>query len=419
MRFETKFYLDQRTNKVTGKKSVKDCPVRFSFNFDGQRFMSTTGLKADEKQWSSDKQQFKSGASNADSKNETLKAIANELEHIYLEAKNEGKTPTQEYIKNVYRKKGEPLTFFEYFNEFTQTAGKVNAWSLSTYQKFTTLKKHLEAFEKAKNVKLNFASVNRDFYQKLFTYFVEIGHRNSTIKKTIKNLNWFLGWCMKSKKIEIPGYKDFEIKDKTQSTQGNPENIIFLKPTEFLKMYEANIPDLRLSRVRDIFSFMCATGLRFSDYDSLTKDSFADGVLKLTTQKTADSLEIPLNSFALEILEKYNYSLPKISNPKLNLYVKDLSKLLEFDRLITKVYIKNGQTVRETSTLSNVITTHCARRTFISLSVFLDMNTEIIMRFSGHHSHKMMEAYTGITDHQKRTEMNRFNSENLKSKLSK
>lgn len=416
MQYKTNFYLDRRKDEK-GKQQTNDIRIRLSFNFGNERFGTSTGLKANLNQWNDKTQRFKNSATNNIEKNKTLDDIADRLEGIYLKILNSGSVVTPQAIKEVYQSKGNVKTFFEYYNEFTQTEGTLNAWSLSTYQKFKTLKIHLQNFEKAEALTLNFSMVNRDFYQKLFMYFAGIGHRNSTIKKTFKNVNWFFAWCMKSKKIALPGFKDFEIKDKTQSTQGKHENIVFLRPDEFLKMYEANIPDLRLSRVKDIFSFMCATGLRYSDFDGLTKDSFSNGVLKLTTQKTADPLEIPLNPFALAILEKYSYSLPKISNPKLNLYVKDLAEVLEFNRTVTKVYIKNGETVRETSTLAKVITTHCARKTFISLSVFLDMNTEILMRFSGHKSHEMLEVYTGFTDQQKRSEMDKFSPENLKKRI--
>jgi integrase len=413
MSYEIRFYLEQR------KDRVNDVPIRFSFNFGGQRFMSTTGIKADVKQWSKSKQQILSGATNSEAKNEALKTIRNQLERIYLDATNEGKAVTPDYMKEAFRKKGEPLTFFDYYNEFTQTAGTLNAWSLSTYQKFKTLKIHLQNFEEVENYKLEFSKVNRDFYQKLFMYFVGIGHRNSTIKKTFKNVNWFFGWCIKSKKINISGYKDFEIKDRVQSTQGNPENIVFLRPDEFLMLFEANIPDLRLSRVRDIFVFMCATGFRFSDYDQFSKEMIMNDIIKITIQKTSDPLEIPLNIFSKSILEKYNYNLPKISNPKLNLYLKELAKLLLLNRLVTKVYIKAGETKREQSELWELITTHTGRKTFASLAVFLDFNPEMIMRFTGHKTYEMLKVYTGINEEQKRATMAQFTPENLKNKIAK
>ncbi len=140
------------------------------------------------------------------------------------------------------------------------------AWSYPTYQEFKTIREHLENFEREERRVLDFIHIDSDFYQKLFSYFVRFGHRNSTIIKNLKNVNWFLAWVIRSKKIPIPGFKDFELKDKTISAKTNPANIVFLKPEEFLHMYNAVIPDQRLTKVKDIFVFMCATGLRFSDY---------------------------------------------------------------------------------------------------------------------------------------------------------
>ncbi|MFZ4583116.1 MAG: tyrosine-type recombinase/integrase, partial [Paludibacter sp.] len=306
--------------------------------------------------------------------------------------------------------------FYSYFDEFTRVEGQNKAWSHATYQKFKTLKVHLQNFEKSESIKMEFQKINKEFYQKIFDYFVKKGHRNSSIKKTFMNINWFLGWCIENKNITIKDFKKFTIKE-SKSAAGNPLNIVFLKPEEFLMMFEANIPDLRLSRIKDIFCFMCACGLRYSDMAALRREDVTADSIKITTQKTADALEIPLNHFSKSILQKYDNSLPKISNVRLNLYLKELAKYLELNRRLTKVYIKAGTTVKEEAELWQVLTSHCARKTFISLSVFLNMNPEIIMRFSGHHSHKMMEVYTGITDKQKQAQMALFTAENIRDKI--
>lgn len=336
---------------------------------------------------------------------------------IYLELLAKGITVTPERILNDFRGGKQLETWTDYFDNFTATEGRNNAWASSTYQKFKTLKNHLQNFEGETDYQITFAKIDREFYQGLFDYFAGIGHRNTHIKKTFKNLNWFLAWVQKTKKISMPGLKDFEIKDKVKSAKGDPERIIFLHPEEFLYMYEAVIHDLRLNKVRDIFLFMCATGLRYSDYAALKPENIQDDIIRITTKKTADAIEVPLNFFSKTILEKYGYDLPKLSNQRLNDYLKELAALLMLDRKLTRVYVKAGEVVREELPLHRAITCHCARRTFISLSIALNVNSEVLMRFTGHASHETMKIYLGITEQKKRAEMALFTAENLKTKI--
>jgi len=410
MSYSTRFYLEVRKGK-------KEHPIRLNFVFDGQRIMTTTGLKATVDQWSTKQQSFKPSASNAAALNEILKGIAGKIETIYLNILAKGETPTQERVLNEYRGHKQLETWQDYLDNFTSTEGRNNAWSLSTYQKFKTLKNHLENFEREKSFKITFAKVDRDFYQSLFDYFAGIGHRNTHIKKTFKILNWFLAWVMKTKKIPMPGLKDFEIKDKIKSSKGAPERVIFLHPEEFLMMYEAVIHDIRLNKVRDIFLFMCSTGLRWSDYYSLKPENVQDGIINITMQKIPDPIEIPLNFFSKSILEKYDFDLPKLSNQRLNDYLKELAALLNLDRKLTRVYVKAGEVIREEVPLHRAITCHVARRTFISLSIAMNINSEVLMRFTGHASHETMKIYLGITGQKKRAEMTKFTAKNIKKQV--
>jgi integrase len=410
------FFPEKRKDKTTGKIKTKGMPILFKASFDSKFYKSTTGLKCNQKQWSSKTGKMKSSAADSQSMNTILENIATELKSIYLDIIAKKETPTVEKLRDKFRNKQEK-SFFDYYIEFTRTQGKNNAWSMGTYAKFKTLRGHLERFTVEKNITLEFSNINGDFYQALFDYHVEQGHRNSYIKKSFKNFNWFVRWAIITKKQKVTDYNCFTVKTIGDNQTAKHLNMVFLKPDEFITMYQAVIPDIRLSRLKDAFTFMCASGLRFSDYHGLTDDNITDDSIIVTTQKTDDPLEIPLNEFSRAILAKYPDGLPKLSNVNFNIYIKELCQLLNFDRKITKTFIRNGEKVKETKPLFQVISTHAARKTFVSLSVFLNMNTEILMAFTGHKEHKMLKQYLGIDGKQKAAEMKVFTTEGLLNKI--
>ncbi len=75
------------------------------------------------------------------------------------------------------------------------------------------------------------------------------------------------------------------------------------------------------------------TGLRISDIFDLKREHIVDNTIKKTIVKTKVFEIIPLNEFALQILEKYQHledrPLPKLSGQKVNEIIKKCCKKAE------------------------------------------------------------------------------------------
>ena len=90
----------------------------------------------------------------------------------------------------------------------------------------------------------------------------------------------------------------------------------------------------------------------------------------LRTQKTKDLIEIPLNDFALEILNKYfdkGLALPTISKEYSNKYLKELGRMANISELITITRYIGAERVEETKPKYELISNHMSRRTFVTL----------------------------------------------------
>lgn len=129
------------------------------------------------------------------------------------------------YAENFSKKKQEKIeiTFFGCFDEFTAEMGKKNNWTKAVYEKFNALKNHLIAF----NSKIEFGDLNEiglnKFVDYLHTVVVAgkktkvrdtrvIGMKNTTIKKQLAFLKWFLRWAAAKGYNNETSYQTFKPK---------------------------------------------------------------------------------------------------------------------------------------------------------------------------------------------------------------
>lgn len=153
----------------------------------------------------------------------------------------------------------------------------------------------------------------------------------------------------------------------------------------------------RLIKARDIFVFACLTGQRYKDYkNNLRKENIDGDFWIIKQEKTNTITNIPLNSTARDILIKYNFDLPIISNQKLNDYIKIIGEKAEINKSITKIRKSGNNTIKLTKPKFELLSFHDTSRTFISISDELGMNPEIIRQISGHKTYSEFKKYLNI-----------------------
>jgi integrase len=420
-----KFYLEKRVDKQSGNLIIENVPIFLFFSFDGKRIQYFTGYRINMDQWNAETQRVrrnnfnKKGESAADI-NFHLTDIEKTVTEIYNQQKANKKNPSVQFIRDELKERlGEVdksrLSFFYVFKKFIEIESQLSTWSKGTITKFNTIYDQLRDFHD-KHFKFDFESMDENFLHAYLTYQLKnLKHRNTTISKNFKLFKWFMNWATRKGYNENLTYLDFKLSLKgTTRTQ----KIIFLKWDELMKLYELPILKKYLDQVRDVFCFTCFTGLRYSDVYNLKKSDIKDDFIEITTIKTEDSLQIDLNTYSRAILEKYkntplpkNKALPVISNQKFNEYLKDLGKLAEFNDPETIVYYKGNERVEETFKKWQLLSTHAGRKTFVSNALFFNIPAEVIMSWTGHKDHRVMENYYKIIAPQKRREMDKFNEQ--------
>ncbi|GGF78981.1 tyrosine-type recombinase/integrase [Wenyingzhuangia marina] len=265
-----------------------------------------------------------------------------------------------------------------------------NSNTVSTVSRYKYNKTLLQGFEKHQNKKIHFNQINNSFYKSLLNYFIiEKNHSANTLRRNIGLFKTYLYWALEN---EHTYKKDFQ-KFKSPKAQQTDEVALTLEQVQ--EVFEFDLSNnKRLEQVRDLFVFGCSTGMRYSNYSKVEKKDIQSNMIKVIDFKNSEkSLEIPLNEFSNYILKKYDYRLPKISNQKFNQYIKEVFKLLGYNEDIKKT-IKIGKEIIETITpLYKRISSHTARRSFITIMKNKKIPDKVIMSYTGHRSLEVFNKY--------------------------
>ena len=141
----------------------------------------------------------------------------------------------------------------------------------------------------------------------------------NTTNKELKKLKRILEFAVKEGYISVNPFRLTLREEKLDYDVLTKDDIDILLNCKF--------SEDRLDKVRDCFIFQCYTGLAYSDMAQLTIDDIQDDVIYGRRQKTDIQYVVPLLPVAKNILEKYDYQLPIISNQKYNQWLKFLGEL--------------------------------------------------------------------------------------------
>ena len=291
---------------------------------------------------------------------------------------------------------------FDALNGFISTESKHNTWSDGTTKRFRSLYSSLAAFAPV----MHLSTLSSATLDKFIDFRIKQGTTNTTIAKDIKLLRWFLRWCYDNGRYS--GNLHTAYTPHLKGSNYEQKAVIYLTIDELRRMESTELP-VYLSHVRDVFVFCCYTGLRFSDVSHLQPSDVHDNYIELVMQKTDKRIKVELNDHATAILQRYNGTLPVISNQYTNRLLKAIGELCGIDEQTHVVSYNGNRRIEKTLPKYELLTTHCARRTFVVTALQLGIPAEVIMRWTGHSDFAAMKPYIAIVDELKARSMALFN----------
>ncbi|MBW2961961.1 site-specific integrase [Mesonia aestuariivivens] len=387
-------------------------PIRLLISFNSEKiFRSVSGVKVLEKQWNKKNERITNPRKGEPYNNyiEFNKILDNkeaEIKKLFRYILLNEINPTKDFIidklKNGLEKINLSHKFFPSFEEFININRSTK--SPRTIKSYRTTLNFLKHFETEKGIVLTFESIDHSFFEDLKEYTFSIRkNKNSYLAFIVKVLKTFMNWAHDKEYHTNLKYKKFKAReDETE--------VIYLTMDELMTLFNYNFESKRLTHVRDTYCMGCFSGLRFSDLALLKPSNIFDTHINLTIQKTRSiDHKIPLNKFSMQILEKYKGTiyepLPIISGQKFNKYLKECCKIVGIDTPITITRYIGQKRVDKTLPKYKLITSHTARKSFVTNSLVLGMKEMVVRNLTGHKKEESFRKYVKIAENFKQQEM--------------
>ena len=406
-------------------KANKPTNIYLVVYLNNKQVKLSTGVKVYPEHWNIRKQQAYVNArlSKLDNNNNT---IANdrlsELKDMFLEFKHylcEHPTDIDNSITilrtRIYKntmtteiKKKSATTVMKEIIDAKQAASSTKEQQKLNVGKF-------ERYLKENNISDTWESMNLNTFESYQKYLVDNGRGSVTIRNIIQNTLFPLLKKV-SKRVDIPftwydsNLNSFEfVKDESNKELASNKKVT-LTEEQLKQLYDYPITGTELqvrkrTEIRDLFVLQCLVGQRVGDMQKFfngdnEKDEEED-TISIIQQKTKARAIIPLTPLAKEIISKYqNTELKyyKPSNSNLNAELRIIAEEAGLNIPIT-FEDKDGKQVKP---LFELVHTHTARHTFITIMCRRDIPKETIIIATGHEDTKMIDkVYSHLSNKDK------------------
>lgn len=163
--------------------------------------------------------------------------------------------------------------------------------------------------------------------------------------------------------------------------RGKSKKREFLTEAELRIWQKGKVKNMCLERVRELFLVQCGTGLAFedmmlADFGRVTKMGKFYTLVGVR-KKSKEQYFIVILPFAYDVLKKWNFELPTISNQKYNKYLGEVAEVLGIDKHVTS---------------------HIGRHTYACKCLRDGVRIEAVSRALGHSDIKTTQIYARLQD---------------------
>lgn len=327
------------------------------------------------------------------------------FKHFHDDNLSKGVIPSKEEIKDHYKaffddrlKTVTSDRLINYIEDYIERPAIKLDRSIGTIRNYKKIKNILFQFEK-EEYPLTFDKVTMNWYNDFIEWFTNKGYSINYTGDVLKNVKMFLRNAFEDKVSSNDIFRNSKFKVLKEESDD-----IYLSEDEVSRIYNLELGNKSLELIRDLFLIGCYTGLRVSDYNSISSDNIVtrNGIkfLEIAPQKTKKSghiIVIPLRRECLLILDKYEFNPPKRTEPYINRQIKDIAELAEIKDVVDISIPKGKERILIKEKKFNLVKSHTARRSFCTNAYLSGMSSIDIMQISGHKTESSFLKYIKVT----------------------
>lgn len=330
------------------------------------------------KHWNHFQQEVVSSHPNHELLNRFLQEIMLKLEwkELQMWKNNTPLTLKQLLMSNNECKEVDSPSFINFCSEYIRVSRKRE----STKKNLMTTVKVLSSF----NPTTSFNDITYEYIMEFEKFLFDRRYKINTIIKHIKHLRSFYNEALNRKLI-----RNGEDAFKRYKMLKGEAKYTFLLPDELNKLENLTLigKNRKMKHTLDAFLFCCYTGLRYSDFCSLTKDNLViiDNKVWLMYKsvKTEVETRLPLyllfNGKAISILNRYEGEMEAFFRINSNSCI---------DKELKKIKTLAG--------INTHISFHTARHTNATLLVYKGVNITTVQKLLGHKNIRTTQHYADI-----------------------
>jgi site-specific recombinase XerD len=357
--------LHYNRRKLSGR-----APVEFEIPFTRtDRVFISTKILIDAKEWDAAAGQVTGRHKDSMEYNMRIKALRDRLNEIDTMYRAKDETLTGELLKIELANKPPSTTFNDYFAR--QLEIDRPGLKESTYRRLRSVLKNLNEFRI-----ITFMNCDTEFIRVFHNHLLKTMQQTTT-PKNHKTISKYMKRAVNDGLLKMNPYQNFKIPAYSNRK-------VYLTKIELERIRTKQIDIERLAVVRDMFLWMCNTGMEYVDMMKLTQNNIAEIQGRLYIVKSRVKVEgeiqaIPLFPEAVEILNRYSTGtgliFPPRSNQRLNGYLKELATICDVDKPLTTIV---------------------ARHTFATQMLDRGMPIETVSHIMGHSNIKTTRGYAKL-----------------------
>ncbi|MVN91543.1 site-specific integrase [Mucilaginibacter aquatilis] len=349
MRTSQSFGVHFTIKKDKVKDGVTNVYVCITINKDRIHFALKHYVKVEN--WDKGKGGLKIKVPEAKDTNAYLEQVKFTITTYYQQLQIAGKEVTPQLLKAMFlgEETEETYSLSKLMDYHYDTASAALTWS--TLKHYAVTRRYLERFlkEKRNTTDIRIHEIDYKFIIDFETYLRN--HKpadhfqplnNNGVMKHLIRLRKMTTLAFKLQWIHKDPFKNYKFRYKKVETA-------FLSANELKMLENYQLASDTLEAIRDYFLFACYTGLSFIDLMNLNEGNVVRGEdgekwLKLFRQKSNEATNLPLLAPALSIMYKYkdnprsvslNRIFPTITNQKVNVYLKEIAKIVGIKKKLT------------------------------------------------------------------------------------
>ena len=393
-------HMDRYTCNVFLRKDAKrkdgTCPLILDVHINGLRHKAPLYIYVTEDLFNEDERLINPSHPEANDYNMMIRDAVSKANDIFKRYRlQEEELTTYLFAREYNLPKIARKSFTEYYKATYDYRKKKKLAEYNTLRNENNTYNKLVDFRK----KIFFAEIDNKFFDE-FNVFLKTNKKYKNGQNTrwnaFKHINSYLNRAVDEKILKENPYKKWSGISQVEG------EIVALTQDELIKLIKAYI-DLReekknnLVKVLKYFLFMCFTGLRISDTNSVYKTNVIGDTITFIPHKTRNKneklLTVPLNEPAKWLIQSSEES----GGDAL------------FDTFADQTTNRHLKTIAKKAGVNPKLSCHMGRHTFGTLHMELGGTVEVLQKLFGHSSVKYTMKYVHVSNKRKEEQIANFN----------